>query len=538
MEEYCETSRLVTLEISFDNIKVSSILLIYMFIFDTLREALGTMSSVIAQKPTMFQRTVLIYTQIPFHMALVKTDDNYYLAIVQHLPQENMSTSINASRRCLNITEMFNNEQLSWHEIRRVKYYHKLCQTHWDIMCFVDDPYMCLCTNEHHANCMRFDSTPSKCHDNFYCLNGGTCLQDMVKCPSALMCSCSNCYFGDRCQFYAKGIGLTLDDILRYELRPNVLLTNQSAVIKWSAALTIIIFVGGLINSILSLLTFSTKTSREIGCGIYLIASSITSLLTVSTLTMKFWFFVLTQMNSSVSWSILRGSCISLEFILKACLYMDNWFNACVAIERAINVYKGINFNKMLSKRVAPWVIVILSILILASIIHEPLYRDLYEDKHEQRFWCVFRYVPSVQIYNTIIILIHFIGPFCINIFSALFIITGGARRRSIIQKRLTYRQHLRQQFKEHKNLIISPMILVVLGMPGLIISMSSACVKISYSSWFYLWSYLLSFIPSMTIFIVFVLPSKFYKEQFKESIKCSTTINRYNLTFFSSQQA
>jgi hypothetical protein len=334
------------------------------------------------------------------------------------------------------------------------------------------------------------------------------------------MCNCTDCFFGNQCQFYAKGVGLTLDDILRYEIRPHVSIHDQSSIIKWSSALTMIIFVAGLINSILSLLTFHTKQSREIGCGMYLLASSITSFLTVSFLTIKFWFLILTQINPSVSRSVLRGSCISLEFILKVCLYLNNWFNACVALERMITVYKGVSFNKMSSKRIARWIIFILPLFIMVSIIHEPLYRDLFDDKDEQRFWCVFYYSSSVQIYHTIIILFHFIGPFCANLLSALFIIFASTRRRAITQQRLTYSQHLREQFKEHKNLIISAIILVILAIPGLIISISSHCVKESYNSWLYLWGYLISFIPSMTSFIVFVLPSDFYKKQFKTAIK------------------
>jgi hypothetical protein len=281
-----------------------------------------------------------------------------------------------------------------------------------------------------------------------------------------------------------------------------------------------IIFVAGLINSVLSILTFRTKQSREIGCGIYLLASSITSLLTVTIFTVKFWFLVLTQINPSISRSVLRGGCISFEFILKVCLYTDNWFNGCVALERSMTVYKGVNFNKMLSKRIARWTIIILPLFIMISIIHEPLYRDLFDDTDEQRFWCVFQYSFSVQIYNTIILLFHFLGPFCANLFSALFIIFAGARRRAVTHKRQTYNQHLRQQFKEHKNLIISPIVLVILTIPRLIISFSSGCVKVSYNAWLYLLGYLVSFIPSMSIFFVFVLPSEFYKEQFKEAIK------------------
>jgi len=135
---------------------------------------------------------------------------------------------------------------------------------------------------------------------------------------------------------------------------------------------------------------------------------------------------------------------------------MDNWLNALVALDRAMMVYKGINFNKRLSKRIARWMFIILPLFLLVSIIHEPLYRDLVVDTEEQRVWCVFHYSAAVEIYNTIILLFHFLGPFCANLFSALLIICSGARRGAVAQKRLTYQQHLLQQFKEHKNFIIS----------------------------------------------------------------------------------
>ena len=135
------------------------------------------------------------------------------------------------------------------------------------------------------------------------------------------------------------------------------------------------------------------------------------------------------------------------------------------------------------------------TIIIMITIIHDPIYRDLYDDKDEQRFWCVFQHSQSIQIYNTIIILIHFLGPFCANVFSAFFIIFATTRRRAITQTRLTYNQHLREQFKEHKNLIISPIVLVILAIPRLIISISSQCVKVSHNSWLYLIGYLVSFL-------------------------------------------
>jgi hypothetical protein len=225
-------------------------------------------------------------------------------------------------------------------------------------------------------------------------------------------------------------------------------------------------------------------------------------------------------MNSSVSYSVLRGGCISIEFILKVCLYTDNWLNACVALERSITVYKGINFNKILSKRIARWIIIILPLVIGISIIHEPLHRDIFDDKDENHFWCVFHYSLSIRIYNTIILIFHFVGPFCANLFSALFIIFRVARHRAVTKKRQTHREHLREQLKERKTLIISPIILVVLSIPRLIISFLSGCTRVSQNAWLYLLGYFVSFIPSMSIFFVFVLPSEFYRKQFKDSMK------------------
>jgi hypothetical protein len=88
----------------------------------------------------------------------------------------------------------------------------------------------------------------------------------------------SSCGIGDKCQFYAKNIGMTLDDILRDEIRLNMTLNNQSISVKISGALTMILFAAGLVNSILSFLTFYNKDLRKVGCGMYLLASSITSL--------------------------------------------------------------------------------------------------------------------------------------------------------------------------------------------------------------------------------------------------------------------
>jgi hypothetical protein len=109
---------------------------------------------------------------------------------------------------------------------------------------------------------------------------------------------------------------------------------------------------------------------------------------------------------------------------------------------------------------------------------------------------------------------------FLANLFSALFIIFGAARQRSETRTEQTFSEHVREQLSEHKQLIISPVILLVLSIPRLIISLLPGCVKTSENLWLYLSAYFISFIPSMLIFLIFVAPSELYMKAFKQSFK------------------
>ncbi|CAF4053061.1 unnamed protein product, partial [Adineta steineri] len=210
------------------------------------------------------------------------------------------------------------------------------------------------------------DFNPLKPSENLLLSHGGECPKQ------------SSCVIGDQCNFHIKGIGLTLDDILRDELQPDKVLNNQSFSIKLSAGLTIIMFVAGLINSILSFITFQHKDSQQVGCGMYLLTSSITSLLAIVLFIIKFWFVVLTQIIVFTSLSVLRGGCASIEPILKLFLYLDGWLNACVAVERAVLIFKGVNFDKKKSKSIARRTILIIPFCVFGTLIHELVFRRLF----------------------------------------------------------------------------------------------------------------------------------------------------------------
>jgi hypothetical protein len=281
----------------------------------------------------------------------------------------------------------------------------------------------------------------------------------------------------------------------------------------------------GLINGILSIVTFRKQKLREFGCGIYLLMASIISLLTMTMFGLKFMFFALIQLLIITDRVILIGQCIWIDFLLKVFLQSGDWLYACVAVERLINAIKGVNFNKKLSRQVARWMIVGVLLFVIGSSIHEPLNRTLIDDEEEKRVWCVISYAQSystmLTMYASVMSFVHFIGPFSINIISAVGIIINVTRMRSIALKQRSFKNHLREQLRQHKYLIISPIGLVILVLPRLILAFTIQCIKSARDPvGLFLIGYFISFIPPILTFVVFVLPSKTYLNEFKASMK------------------
>jgi hypothetical protein len=282
-----------------------------------------------------------------------------------------------------------------------------------------------------------------------------------------------------------------------------------------SIALTTVILVIGLINSILSIMTFQLKKLCDAGVGLYLLTLSIISLISTVVFVLKFWLLVLAQMAWITNQTFLLINCISIEFILRSLLAMGDWFSACVAIERVIVVIEGINFNQARSKQNARWVIVIVVLCILLSLVHDPIHRQLVHDEEEQRTWCVVRYSSAMEIFDSTMHILHFFVPFSINLISALVIIVRVARTHSTTRKQITYQHHLRKEFHQQKHLIISPIILVILSFPRLMISILPGCMKLARDPWLPLIGYFISFMPPLLTFVIFVWPSETYKKEF-----------------------
>ena len=481
------------------------------------------------------QNSIVIYWTQPFHLVLVELmDKTYYLSVRQFVykPSETIENLIHPSDRCRHIRELFNETFLTWHLRRRVKYYHSACQQEHtrNLSCFHDDVQFCLCYpfgNKRLANCFNFDHYMHyNCFGQSECENDARCIQNHPECPTNTMCICQPCFYGQLCQFRTISFGLSLDAIIGYYILPNIPLSDQPMILIFTLILTVIFVCIGFINGILSSLAFSTKNVREIGCGLYLLSSSVASILITLLLGFKFAILLLSQMAIVSNRLFLLAHCYSMDFLLRACLYMEQWLTASVAVERIIIVIKAAQFNRQQSNRIAKKILVILFLGIIGSCIHDPIHRHLIDETNNEkdnsieRTWCVVRYSSILQTYNNCIHIFHFFGPFLTNIISSIILITQQARQQAAIHKQQKYREILRERFREHKQILIAPIVLIILSIPRLIIAFASKCMESKEDAWLFLIAYFIALIPPMLTFIVFVLPSEFYTAEFHKSIQ------------------
>ena len=479
------------------------------------------------QHATTFKR-ILPYETSPitirttvteFDLAFVEFANSYYFTSFKNDHGNEILMLVSPANRCQSIDKLFNSSFAQLHLIQRIKYYQIPCQKHANLACFYDDIHICVCNLDRYAVCILFEHKKTYiCQaDSGNCENGGKCFQDSVQCPTMSACLCPDCFYGSKCQFSSKGFSLSLDSIIGYQIRPVRSLQTQLFVIKFSITVVCIMFTTGLVNGFLSTLVFIRKDARKVGCGLYLLTISLFSIVIVIMLVLKLSILLLAQMTYITNMTFLHIQCRSIDYILRTCLNVSDWLSACVAVERVVSVNQGARFSTTKSKQIAKCTIIVLCIIVAISNLHEIIYHQLITDDNEQRTWCVGRYSSSIQKYNAIIQVINFLIPFICNIISALVIIYKIAQQRFLIQSQETLQQHIHKQIIDLKRLIISPVMLVLLASPRLIISLLSDCIKSERDPWLFLVGYFISFPPSILVIVVFILPSETYKSECKK---------------------
>ncbi|CAF1622897.1 unnamed protein product [Adineta ricciae] len=506
--------------------------------FITMHEQTEHERRTVSKRIPVDTNTVVFYTNREFHLVFLQLQNQtYYLAIVreQFIPLENIDNHITSKQLCPHVRPFLNITFLEYNFDDDRKYYPFVCRQHRHLMCFQDDTSLCVCDLDRFANCFTFNHTvDNSCRGHNDCENHGQCFQNNYTCPTVSICVCQDCFCGGKCQISTQGNLLSLDPIISYYIKPNLSFSSQPLVIKVTTVITLTVFLLGLIDVILSILTFHMKNPRVVGCGYYLLTSSIISLLLIITLVVKFLHLILSQMATIENRDYLWFSCKSIDMILKSLLVSNEWIIACVAIERTVSTMTGPKFDKKRSRQLARWVIAAVIVLTLLSHVHDPYYRRLITDvdENDQRIWCFADYPPIVHTYNYLVNLVHFLGPLIINIISAIMIIILVTRSRSHAQRNKSFDEHLKEQLYRHKHLLISPLMLVLLGTPRLILLFVSGCMRTPRDPWMYVLGYFVSFVPPILTFSTFVLPSANYRKEFKSAIR--KQLIRFRSTFLS----
>lgn len=105
------------------------------------------------------------------------------------------------------------------------------------------------------------------------------------------------------------------------------------------------------------------------------------------------------------------------------------------------------------------------------------------------------------------------------NLISAIIIIWKNARHEATMNTNRSFIRLLCEQFRQYKHLLTASVLITIFAILRLIISIVSGCMKSSRDSWPYLIEYFVSFIPSMLTFVFFIQPSKFYKEEYRQTM-------------------
>lgn len=294
----------------------------------------------------------------------------------------------------------------------------------------------------------------------------------------------------------------------------------------------IIIFLFGLFNNYCSLVTFIRPKPRKVGIGNYLLIVSILNQCSLLFLLLKITEIVVGSTGLLFNYeSFNLYSCKIVSYLLSVFTRISYWLTSLVSIERCSIVLFPTSFAL---RRVS--VAVALSAIVIVTVcgmhIHELIYYTTILDESYRSAnitLCATNYVQQfVSIYNRVNVLIHYFVSFLIQFISVTVLIvqTTRHRQRAVDMEAVESRQTtcvaiFQKKFQMHKEYYLAPIIIILSALPQAIFSFTYACTELKYEWQRYtlLTTYFLSYLPQMFGFIVYVLPSTAYKEEFQKTL-------------------
>ncbi len=438
----------------------------------------------------------------------------YLLALLDH-NRTSLTKMLTFDNRCIHVSERLNKTIMNFTWIERVKLYHHYFK---DIRCFYDEIYMCLVDDYQLIDCLFFNHDVAHCTDRNYCENGGRCLEDKKIGQVQFACVCPECHYGLFCQLTMTKYSLTLDSMLGQEIITDASLDQQKPFIKITLALVVLMSVIGFTLNLCSTWTFSHDDLRKTGCGFYLLILSIANQISLILVVGRFIYLLVSQIMIVSNSRFLSISCMFFDFLIQLSTSFCDWLTACIACERTVSAVKGVHFDKILSIRVVKFVIPMLLGSLTVTSIHQMFIRELILDpRSDQRVWCIVKYPQAwVQTYDIVINLFNTIVPFLFNLCSAVLLLIIFSRTKQKTLKK-SYIGILKKNVKTHKDLIISPLLMISFKLPMLIVVFILKCIKAKWELYLSITCYFMALVPLLATFAIFILPSPSYFKIFNK---------------------
>jgi hypothetical protein len=159
----------------------------------------------------------------------------------------------------------------------------------------------------------------------------------------------------------------------------------------------------------------------------------------------------------------------------------------------------------------------LLFIILTLSSCHQLFSRHLINDpRNDARRWCLIKYQYQwIQTYDITIRLINCTIPFLVNFVSTIILLVAYTQTKHRANNNQNYSIILAEQVRQHKHLIITPLIMITFKLPLFIVQITFKCIVFPWQLYTSIIVYLISYIPLATTFILFVYFSPSYYKLF-----------------------
>lgn len=375
--------------------------------------------------------------------------------------------------------------------------YHQICRNDTERLCFYDNDYLCICEwNNSRVDCFIHNTEIDRCSK---CLSNGKCIQGDIHNDKDFICLCPRCSKGRLCELNMEAFGFTVDSLLSE--------CSRTMKIVYSSMM-VILFCFGVFNNLCSFVTFKRPAPRKFGVGNYLLFIACLNKMSLSCLLVKFIqiTFQITNLES----------CKTVSYLFSVFTRSTYWLQSWVTINRFFTIIFPVS-TYVTNPRLAIGISIISLIGLSVMHIHEIISYTIVGDS----LICVTNLnTYLVSTYNRVSTLIHYLVPFCIQVVAITLLIVFAARSRTkTIGKKMTFRQILIKQCQTQKELYLTPIIIILSALPQTILTFSLACTELTlWQRHMFIVAYLLSCTPQVLGFILYVLPSTIYKQEFSKT--------------------